>query len=70
MYFGGSSIIVSNYTYYAYNLQMSMSVPETQTTASKCALTLMGVTDVLATLDTHSIVMGELAEVAYYFSCL
>lgn len=42
---------------------MSMSVPETQTTASKCVLTLMGVTDVHATLDTHSIVMEELAEV-------
>lgn len=42
---------------------MLMSVPETQTTASKCVLTPTGVTDVLATLDTHSIVTEELAEV-------
>ena len=43
---------------------MSMSVPETQITASKCVLIPMGATDVLATLDTHSIVMEEHAEVA------
>ena len=42
---------------------MSMSVPETQITASKCVLIPMGATDVLATLDTHSIVMEEHAEV-------
>ena len=43
---------------------MSMSVPETQITASKCVLIPMGATDVLATLDTHSILMEEHAEVA------
>ena len=43
--------------------QMSMSVPETPITASKCVLTPMGVTAVLATLDIHSTVTEELAEV-------
>ena len=42
---------------------MSMSVLEAQITASKCVLTPMGATAVLATLDTQSTAMEELAEV-------
>lgn len=42
---------------------MSTSAPGTQTTASNCVLTLTGVTDVLAILDTPSIVMEEPAEI-------
>ena len=47
---------------------MSTSVREIQIIASKCVLIPMGDSDVLATLDTHSIVMEELAEVAGYLS--
>ena len=45
---------------------MSTSVRETLITASKCVLIPMGDSVVLATLDTLSIVMEELAEVASY----
>ena len=43
-----------------------MSVSETQITASRYVLIPMGDTDVLATLDTHSIVMEEHAEVVLH----
>ena len=48
---------------------MSMNVLETLITANKFVSILMGATVVLATLDTHSIVMAELAEVGFMLIC-